>query len=58
MIEAQSLAGRLLLAMPGMPDPRFEEAVLALCMHDKDGALGIGVGRCWKASRCTTCLMI
>jgi hypothetical protein len=31
--------------MPGMPDPRFEEAVLALCMHDKDGALGIGVGQ-------------
>lgn len=44
MIEAQSLAGRLLLAMPGMPDPRFDEAVLALCMHDTDGALGIGVG--------------
>jgi len=45
MIEAQSLAGRLLLAMPGMPDSRFEEAVLAMCMYDKDGALGIGIGQ-------------
>jgi len=44
MIQPQSLAGRLLLAMPGMPDPRFEAAVVALCIHDKDGALGVGIG--------------
>ena len=44
MTEAQSLAGRLLLAMPGMPDPRFDAAVLALCIHDEEGALGIGIG--------------
>ena len=41
---ANSLAGRLLLAMPGMPDPRFEHSVLALCVHDAGGALGIGIG--------------
>lgn len=44
MNQPPSLAGRLLLALPGMPDPRFEEAVVALCVHDTNGALGIGVG--------------
>jgi putative transcriptional regulator len=44
MIQPQSLTGRLLLALPGMPDPRFEGAVIALCIHDYDGALGVGIG--------------
>jgi putative transcriptional regulator len=39
------LAGQLLLAMPGIGDPRFERAVIAMCMHDEDGALGVGIGR-------------
>ena len=38
------LAGKLLLAMPGMADPRFERAVIALCAHDENGAIGIGIG--------------
>lgn len=38
------LAGRLLLAMPGMSDPRFERAVIAMCVHDENGAIGIGIG--------------
>ncbi|MES2136695.1 MAG: YqgE/AlgH family protein [Pseudomonadota bacterium] len=38
------LSGKLLLAMPGMADPRFERAVIALCMHDENGAIGVGVG--------------
>ena len=38
-----SLAGRLLLAMPGMPDPRFDRAVVAICVHDAEGALGISL---------------
>ncbi len=42
--DGASLAGRLLLALPGMPDPRFARAVIALCVHDGAGALGIGVG--------------
>lgn len=40
-----SLRGQLLLAMPGIGDPRFEKAVIAMCAHDEDGALGVGVGR-------------
>lgn len=39
------LTGQLLLAMPGIGDPRFERAVIAMCMHDERGALGIGIGQ-------------
>jgi putative transcriptional regulator len=38
------LTGQFLLAMPGIGDPRFERAVIAICAHDQDGALGIGIG--------------
>lgn len=45
MVEKPSyLSGKLLLAMPGMADPRFERAVIALCVHDENGAIGVGVG--------------
>jgi putative transcriptional regulator len=37
--------GQYLLAMPGIGDPRFEKAVIAICSHDANGALGIGVGQ-------------
>jgi putative transcriptional regulator len=40
-----SLAGQYLIAMPGIGDPRFERAVIAMCAHDGEGALGIGVGK-------------
>ncbi len=45
MTEASYLAGRLLLAMPGMGDPRFERAVIAMYVHDAAGALGIAIGQ-------------
>ncbi len=45
MSEVQTLTGRLLLAMPGMGDPRFDHAVIAMCVHDANGALGIGIGK-------------
>ena len=38
------LSGKLLLAMPGIGDPRFERAVIAMCVHDENGAVGIGIG--------------
>lgn len=38
------LTGQLLLAMPGIGDPRFEKAVIAMCSHDAEGAMGIGIG--------------
>ncbi|WP_240320900.1 YqgE/AlgH family protein [Sphingomonas crusticola] len=40
-----SLAGELLLALPGIGDPRFEQAVIAVCLHQPDGAMGVGIGR-------------
>ncbi len=49
MTEAETLAGRLLLALPGMFDPRFARAVIAMCVHDKGGALGIAVGQLHEA---------
>jgi putative transcriptional regulator len=45
MDSPRFLTGQLLLAMPGMGDPRFERAVIAMCNHDEQGALGIGVGQ-------------
>ena len=45
MVEQPTfLSGKLLLAMPGMADPRFERAVIAMCVHDENGAIGIGIG--------------
>ena len=45
MDQPPYLSGQLLLAMPGIGDPRFEKAVIAMCVHDENGALGIGLGR-------------
>ncbi len=39
------LDGQLLVAMPGMADSNFERAVVYLCAHSADGAMGIVVNR-------------
>lgn len=39
------LAGRLLVAMPGIEDTRFERAVIFLCVHDEGHAMGLAVNR-------------
>ncbi len=44
MESATHLTGQILLAMPGIGDPRFERSVIAICAHDVEGALGIGIG--------------
>ena len=38
-----SLAGKLLLAMPALGDPRFYRAVIFMCAHDEKGAMGLVV---------------
>ena len=43
MTESRFLSGQFLLSMPGMGDERFERAVIAICSHDEDAALGIVV---------------
>lgn len=39
------LAGQLLVAMPGMGDPRFDRSVIYMCAHSDDGALGLVVNQ-------------
>ncbi len=39
------LNGRLLIAMPGIDDPRFERAVILMCIHNADEAMGVAVNR-------------
>jgi putative transcriptional regulator len=39
------LDGRLLVAMPGIEDPRFERAVILLCSHDDRHAMGLTINR-------------
>ncbi|HYG28352.1 MAG TPA: YqgE/AlgH family protein [Caulobacteraceae bacterium] len=39
------LTGRLLVAMPGIDDPRFERAVLYICDHSDEHAMGLAVNR-------------
>ncbi|SFA99978.1 putative transcriptional regulator [Poseidonocella pacifica] len=40
-----NLTGHLLIAMPGMGDPRFEHAVVFLCAHSRDGAMGLIINK-------------
>ncbi|MBM3554524.1 MAG: YqgE/AlgH family protein [Alphaproteobacteria bacterium] len=39
------LEGQLLVAMPGMPDPRFARTVIFMCAHSADGAMGLVVNK-------------
>jgi putative transcriptional regulator len=38
-------AGKLLVAMPGMGDPRFARAVVMMCAHDAEHAMGVVVNK-------------
>jgi putative transcriptional regulator len=41
----QVLTGQFLVAMPGMSDERFAGAVIYLCAHSEDGAMGLVINR-------------
>jgi putative transcriptional regulator len=43
--EENYLSGQLLIAMPGLQDPRFAKTVIFLCAHNADGAMGLVVNR-------------
>lgn len=45
MTESPSLEGQLLLAMPGIGDPRFERAVILMCQHNAEGAMGLVINK-------------
>lgn len=39
------LTGKLLIAMPGMGDPRFDKSVVLVCAHSDEGAMGLIVNK-------------
>lgn len=39
------LTGKLLIAMPGMGDPRFEHSVVFMCAHSDEGAMGLIINK-------------
>ncbi len=39
------LEGKLLIALPGMSDPRFERSVIYMCAHSATGAMGLIVNK-------------
>lgn len=45
MDSETSLTGKLLIAMPGMQDPRFEQSVILICEHSEKGAMGLVLNR-------------
>ncbi len=44
-VEAPFLDGKLLVAMPSMGDQRFSRAVIFVCAHSADGAMGLIVNK-------------
>ena len=45
MKNTDSLTGKVLIAMPGMSDPRFSRSVVLICAHGDEGAMGLVVNR-------------
>lgn len=45
MEEAHFLSGQMLIAMPGIGDPRFDRAVILICAHDASHAMGLTINR-------------
>ncbi|KJZ18017.1 YqgE/AlgH family protein [Loktanella sp. S4079] len=43
--QESTLAGKLLIAMPEMDDPRFAHSVIYMCAHSDDGGMGIIVNK-------------
>ena len=43
--SSEYLTGQLLIAMPGMMDPRFHRTVIYLCAHNEDGAMGLVINK-------------
>ncbi|SLN21561.1 hypothetical protein ROA7450_00772 [Roseovarius albus] len=39
------LSGQVLIAMPGMADPRFAQSVVFMCAHSEDGAMGLVINK-------------
>ena len=48
--EPDSLAGKILIAMPGMEDKRFARSLVYLCAHSSEGAMGLILNQTAPAS--------
>ncbi len=48
MTDSSSLIGQFLIAMPNMQDPRFARAVVYICAHNEDGAMGLVINRLFE----------
>ncbi len=44
-MDSAFLCGQLLIAMPGIGDPRFEKSLILVCAHDEAHAMGVAVNR-------------
>lgn len=42
---ADTLTGKLLVAMPGIGDPRFDRSVIFMCAHDAEHAMGLIINK-------------
>ncbi|MCB8879175.1 YqgE/AlgH family protein [Acidisoma cellulosilytica] len=42
---ADRLAGQILIAMPSLTDPNFNQTVILVCAHGQDGAMGLVLNR-------------
>ena len=45
MTKSPYLDGQLLIAMPGMSDPRFDRSVIYLCAQSEQGAMGLIINK-------------
>lgn len=43
--DPMDLTGALLVAMPGMSDPRFDRSVIYVCAHSAEGAMGLIINK-------------
>ncbi len=48
-MNGSCLAGQMLVAMPGLKDPRFSKTVIYMCAHGAEGAMGLVVNRSLEA---------
>lgn len=49
MTSQNYLEGKILLAMPGMGDKRFNRSAIYVCSHDESGAMGIVLNQPFKS---------
>ena len=44
-MSEDTLTGKLLVAMPGMSDTRFDKSVIMMCAHDSEHAMGVVINK-------------